>query len=131
MRHLGYTRNMSKREKTDMFKKKGFRSCAMAFLLLNYYFYFLFSVPYVVNQLNSYNMKYGLAAVSMVLFLWLIAKSLLKLRVTTPLFLNYRFIFCCILQCVLQFLQIWHSLGCHDRESGLSVFDLCPLFPNA
>lgn len=87
MRHLGYTRNMSKREKTDMFKKKGFRSCAIAFLLLNYYFYFLFSVPYVVNQLNSYNMKYGLAAVSMILFLWLIAKILLKLRVTTPLFL--------------------------------------------
>ena len=57
------------------------------FLLLNYYFYFLFSMPYVVNQLNSYKMKYGLAVVSMILFLWVIAKNLLRLRITPPFFL--------------------------------------------
>lgn len=68
-------------------KKKGLRISIILFILLNYYFYFLFPMPPIINQLNSYKMKYGLALFSIIVFFCFLLNNLFILQVTEELLL--------------------------------------------
>lgn len=65
--------------------KKSLKLVIVIFLIINYYCYFLLPMPALVNQLNSYKMKYGIAAVSVISFIWFMVKKLLKLKLSRPL----------------------------------------------